>query len=268
MSSVLPHRLARILDYKKDEVAVLRQERSLGSLEDDARCADRPRGFEAAIVSIAAEDGNALICEVKRRSPSAGEINMSRSPVEAAQAYQAGGAACISVLTDGPSFGGAPGDLVETRAAVELPVLRKDFMVDPIQVVESRAYGADAVLVIMAAVDDVLAAELTSAARTLGMAVLLEAHDREELDRALDLPSPLVGVNNRDLRTFTTDLATTEALSSYVPRGKVLISESGLHTPESVSRMRVCGARGFLIGEAAMRAADPAQFVSEMAAAR
>lgn len=267
MTSNLPHRLARILEYKKDEVAALRRERSLDDLEAAAKAADQVRPFERAILDVAQADGNALICEVKRRSPSAGDINTVRSPVDAARAYEAGGGTCVSVLTDGPSFGGSLADLVETRAAITLPVLRKDFMLDPIQIVESRAYGADAILIIMAAVSDEQAQELSQTAISHGMAVLLEAHDREELERALLLPSPLVGVNNRDLRTFTTDIATTAALAGDIPEGRVLISESGIHDAATIHELRQCGARGFLIGEAVMRASDPSALVAEFKSA-
>lgn len=262
MTSDVPHRLARILEYKKDEIATLRREHSLDELEANARSAGPARPFEQAMMDVARADGNALICEVKRRSPSAGDINTARSPVDAASAYETGGGTCVSVLTDGPSFGGSLEDLVETRAAISLPVLRKDFMLDPIQIVESRAYGADAILIIMAAVSDAQAAELSNAAQALGMGVLLEAHDLPELERALALPSPLMGVNNRDLRTFTTDIATTAALADHVPSDRILISESGIHTPATIVELRKCGARGFLIGEAVMRSTDPAALVA------
>ena len=198
---------------------------------------------------------------MKRKSPSAGEINIARAPDEAAKAYEAGGAACISVLTDGPSFGGSLQDMKTVRAAISLPVLRKDFMVDPIQVVEARAAGADAILIIMGAMDDGLAAELHATADGLGMSVLLEAHDEAELIRALGLPSPLLGVNNRDLRTFTTDLGVTERLSDLLPPSRVLISESGVRSAGDISRLRPCGARGFLVGESLMRSENPAESV-------
>ncbi len=250
-------RLSQILAYKREEVAALKRERSLASLESDAKAASPPRGFADAMLRMARADGNALICEMKRRSPSAGDINLARDPVDVARAYAAGGAACISVLTDGPSFGGALGDLALVREAAPVPVLRKDFMVDPIQIPEGRAIGADAILIIMAAVDDALARDLHAEADRWGMSVLLEAHNEAELDRALALPSPLVGVNNRDLKTFTIDLSVTERLSGRVPAGRLLISESGVKTEADVVRLRGCGARGFLVGESLMRAADP-----------
>lgn len=268
MASNIPDKLKAILDYKKDEVAALKRSYALSALEADAKAASRPRGFAASLLRIAGADGNALICEVKRKSPSAGEINISRAPVEAAKAYEAGGAACISVLTDGPSFGGSLDDLRKVRAAISLPVLRKDFMVDPIQAVEARAAGADAILIIMGAVDDALAGELHAAADGLGMSVLLEAHDEAEFIRALGLPSPLMGVNNRDLRSFTTDLGVTERLADLLPEGRLLISESGVRTAQDITRLRACGARGFLVGESLMRSENPAESVRSLLLAR
>ncbi len=268
MASGVPDRLRVILDYKKDEVAALRRSRSISSLEADAKTASRPRGFAESLIRIAKTDGNALICEVKRKSPSAGEINAVRAPEKAARAYEAGGAACISVLTDGPSFGGSLQDMQTVRAAVAIPVLRKDFMIDPIQVVEARAAGADAILIIMAAVDNALAEELHATADSLGMSVLLEAHDEAEFVRSLGLPSPLMGVNNRDLRTFTTDLGVTERLSDMMPEGRLLISESGVRTAGDISRLRACGARGFLVGESLMRAENPEESVRLLVRAR
>jgi indole-3-glycerol phosphate synthase len=268
MARNIPDKLKAILDYKKDEVAALKKSRSLSSLEADAKSAPRPRGFAEALLKIAKVDGNGLICEVKRKSPSAGEINAVRPPEEAAKAYEVGGAACISVLTDGPSFGGTLADMETVRGAIALPVLRKDFMVDPIQIVEARAHGADAILIIMAAVDDALAGELHATADALGMSVLLEAHDEAEFVRALGLPSPLMGVNNRDLRTFTTDLGVTERLADMMPEDRLLISESGVKSAGDVSRLRTCGARGFLVGESLMRAENPAESVRSLVRAR
>jgi indole-3-glycerol phosphate synthase len=225
----LPDRLKAILDYKVDEVAALRRERSMESLLADAKAASRPRGFADALMSIAAADSNALICEMKRKSPSAGDISPGRDPLEVARAYEAGGAACMSVLTDGPSFGGSMADMVAVRNAVAMPVLRKDFMIDPIQVVEARAYGADAILIIMAAVDDALARDLHAAADDLGMSVLLEAHDEAEMVRALGLPSPLMGVNNRDLGAYGDRPRRDRApRRPDAPERKLLISESGV----------------------------------------
>jgi indole-3-glycerol phosphate synthase len=264
----IPDRLRAILDYKKNEVAALKRARPLASLEAEAKAASEPRGFADALLSIAKADGNALICEVKRKSPSAGQINTVRRPEDPAKAYEAGGAACISVLTDGPSFGGSLEDMMVVRAAIALPVLRKDFMIDPVQVIEARAAGADAILIIMGAVDDALAADLHATAEAYGMSVLLEAHDEAELVRALGLPSPLIGVNNRDLRTFTTDLGVTERLADMMPEGRLLISESGVRSASDVSRLRACGARGFLVGESLMRSENPAESVRSLGEAR
>lgn len=267
-----PDKLQAIIAYKHDEVAALKRERSMASLLADAKAASKPRGFADALLTIARADGNALICEVKRKSPSAGDISPGRDQVAVARDYEAGGAACISVLTDGPSFGGSLADMVSVRDAIQIPVLRKDFMVDPIQIVEARAAGADAILIIMAAMDDALAADLHATADELGMSVLLEAHDQAELIRALGLPSPLIGVNNRNLRTFTTDLGVTEDLADLVPdwpaSGRILISESGVKTPADIARLRTCGARGFLIGESLMRAENPVESVRSLAGAR
>lgn len=265
---MLSDRLRQIIAYKREEVAALKLARTEASLLADAKAASPPRGFAEALLAIAAQDGNALICEMKRKSPSAGEINVSRDPVDAARAYAAGGAACISVLTDGPSFGGTLDDMRAVRAAVACPVLRKDFMVEPIQVVEARAHGADAILIILAALTDAEARDIHQTADDLGMSVLLEVHDEAELDRALLLPSPLMGVNNRDLRAFVTDLAITERLAPRVPKDRLLIAESAIKTPADVSRLRQCGARGFLIGEALMRDGDPAAAVGAFSAAR
>jgi indole-3-glycerol phosphate synthase len=264
----IPDRLARILAYKHDEAASLRRQRSMGAWEALASAAPAPRGFEHAITQRALSGENALICEVKRRSPSAGDINLSRTPGVAARAYERGGAACISVLTDGPSFGGANADLVAVSSAVSLPVLRKDFMIDPVQILESRAIGADAILIIMSAVDDALAKDLEATAGQLGMSVLVEVHDEAELERALQLSSSLIGINNRDLRRFVTDLGATERLAPRVPGDRILISESGIASPSDISRLRRCGARGFLIGESLMRSERPEETVAEFRDAR
>jgi len=261
-------RLKQIIDYKYDEVAALKRARSLSSLEADAKAASKPRGFAERLLGIAKADGNALICEMKRMSPSAGQINATRSPEVTARAYEAGGAACISVLTDGPSFGGSLQDMIEVRASVSIPVLRKDFMVDPIQVIEARAAGADAILIIMAALDDAQVAEIHAVADQYGMSVLLEAHDEAETVRALGLPSPLLGVNNRDLRTFTTDLGVTERLADLIPPSHLLISESGVKTSADIVRLRKSGARGFLIGETLMRSENPEESVRSLVQVR
>lgn len=261
-------RLAEIIAYKRLEVALLRVDRSLADLEAEAATHPPPRDFAQRLIAAVRSGDNALICEMKRRSPSAGDIRVDRSPADVARAYEAGGAACLSVLTDGPSFGGSLADLAEVRAACTLPLLRKDFMIDPIQVVEARGAGADAILIILAAADDALAADLHAAADAYGLSVLIEVHDEAEFERALRLPSPLIGVNNRDLRTFVTDLATTERIAALAPPGRLLISESGVRSAADIVRLRACGARAFLVGEALMRSDDPEAAVTALRTAR
>ena len=245
--------LDRIIDYKRDEVRALKQDRSLADLEALAKEASPVRGFGAALSAIAGADQNALICEIKRKSPSAGDILPGADPVEIALDYERGGAACLSVLTDMPSFGGSLADFEAIRAAVSIPMLRKDFMIDPVQIIEARAYGADCILIIMSAVDDTLAAELHNTASGLGMDVLVETHDEAEMERALRLPSPLIGVNNRDLKRMVTDLTTTERLAPMLSEDRHLIAESGIADPESIIRLRKVGSRRFLIGEWLMK---------------
>lgn len=245
--------LERIIAYKKDEVSALRQRFSRESLEAAADCAPPVSGFAAALARAATSRTNALICEIKRRSPSAGEILPGADPVEIARDYEAGGAACLSVLTDGPSFGGSLDDLDRIRRAVRLPLLRKDFMIDPLQVIEARAHGADCILIILSAVDDSLAGELHGVADSLGMDVLIETHDENEMERALRLPSPLIGVNNRDLKRMVTDLGTTERLAGMLDPGRLLIAESGISSAGDILRLRRAGARCFLIGEWLMK---------------
>ncbi|WP_084396102.1 indole-3-glycerol phosphate synthase TrpC [Henriciella aquimarina] len=248
--------LDRILDYKHDEVRSLKAERAVGDLLAEAEAAPPPRGFATRLDEIAESGENALICELKRKSPSAGDILPGANPLDIARDYERGGAACLSVLTDFPSFGGSLTDLANIRAAVSLPLLRKDFMIDPIQVVEARAHGADAILVILSAVDDALARELCAAASELGMDAIVEVHDEDELQRANALPSGLVGINNRDLKRMVTDLSITERLASGLAANKALISESGISAPEHILRLRETGARRFLIGESLMKARD------------
>ena len=245
--------LDRIIAYKVDEVAAAKRETPLAALEARLPEASPPRGFAQSMSMSAGLDENALICELKRKSPSAGDILPGADPIQIAREYESGGAACLSVLTDGPSFGGSLEDFAQIRSAVGLPMLRKDFMIDPYQVIESRVHGADCVLVIMACLSDAQASEMTDTALDLGMDVLLETHNEEELARALDLPSPLIGINNRDLKRMVTDLATTERLAPLVPAEKVLISESGVSSPEHIKRLRETGARRFLIGESLMK---------------
>jgi indole-3-glycerol phosphate synthase len=247
--------LDRILATKRDEVA---QRRAASSRSDlDRRIATRspPRGFKAAL-DRRATDGYALIAEIKRASPSKGLIRADFDPPAHARAYAEGGAACLSVLTDVGYFQGADAYLVAAREAVPLPAIRKDFLVDPWQVAESRALGADAVLLIMAALDDAVAAEIEAAAIELGMDVLVEVHDRAEMDRAARLRSRLIGVNNRDLRDFTVDFARTYELVAHAPQGCTFVAESGLSTRADLDAMAEHGIRCFLIGESLMRQPD------------
>ncbi len=244
--------LDKIAAYKRDEVAARKAARPTV----DTSAASSPRGFRAALEQAHAPGRLALIAEIKKASPSKGLIRADFDPPALARAYEAGGAACLSVLTDGPSFQGADAYLTAARDAVSLPCIRKDFLVDPWQVAESRALGADAILVILAMVDDALAAELMAEARRLGMDALVEVHDDAEMARAGRLGADLVGVNNRDLRTFTVDLANTERLAAAAPAGALLVTESGIFTPEDAARLERCGARAMLVGESLMRQAD------------
>jgi len=248
--------LAKIAAYKRDEVAARKTERSLDEVEAAAIAATPPRGFREALVRVHAPGRLALIAEIKKASPSKGLIRADFDPPALARAYEAGGAACLSVLTDEPSFQGADAYLTAARAAVALPCIRKDFLVDPWQVAESRALGADAILVILAMVDDPLAAALMAEARRFGMDALVEVHDEAQMDRAVRLGADLVGVNNRDLRTFVTDLAITERLAARAPTDALLVTESGIFSPQDAARLEVAGARAMLVGESLMRQAD------------
>jgi indole-3-glycerol phosphate synthase len=250
--------LTRIMAGKAREVAAAKTARSLTETEAAARAASPPRGFIAALEQAGAEGRYGLIAEIKRASPSKGLIREDFDPVALALAYEAGGATCLSVLTDAPDFQGKPEFLVAARDAVRLPALRKDFMLDPYQIVESRALGADCVLIIMAALSDAQAAELEEVADRLGMDALIEVHNRAELERALVLQSRLIGINNRNLKTLAVDLVTTEELAKLVPQGRLLVSESGLYTPSDLARMKRCGANCFLVGESLMRQQDVA----------
>lgn len=256
--------LDRILEYKADEVRALKAARTASSLFSEAQAQIPARGFAAALDRIADAGENALICEIKRKSPSAGEILAGADAPGIALDYERGGAACLSVLTDLPSFGGTLADFEAIRAAVRLPMLRKDFMIDPLQILESRAHGADCILIILSAVDDACAADLGQAATDLGMDVLVETHDEGELDRALRLPFRLVGANNRDLKRMVTDLGTSERLAPLVPTGRNLISESGISDPAHISRLRGFGIRRFLIGESLMKRPDRADFTGAL----
>ena len=249
--------LDRIRDYKREEIASARRATPMAKLERRARAAPGPRGFTRALEQ-AARDGYGLIAEIKKASPSKGVIRPDFDPEALARAYAEGGATCLSVLTDGPSFQGAGEHLELARASVNLPVLRKDFLFDPYQVVEARAMHADCILIIMAAVSDAQAAELEAAAQHWEMDVLVEVHDEAELERASRLSARLLGINNRDLNSFATDLETTRRLAECVPQGRIMVSESGIFTPEDLADLARFGARCFLVGESLMRAEDVA----------
>jgi indole-3-glycerol phosphate synthase len=251
----MANKLDEICATKRDEVKARKAAASLGSLERLAAAQSPPRGFRAAL-DVMASSGFALIAEVKKASPSKGLIRSDFKPAEHAAAYQAGGAACLSVLTDAPYFQGSEAYLIAARAACTLPVLRKDFLIDPWQVAEARSIGADAILIIMAAVDDALAGELEAAALAHGMDVLVETHDAEEFDRALRLKSRLIGVNNRNLKDFTVDFAHTYELIARAPDGCTFVAESGLTCHADLQAMAEHGVRCFLVGESLMRQTD------------
>lgn len=248
--------LDRICADKRRHVAARKAARPLAELEHEAKRAQPPRGFAARLKEVGGTGSFALICEMKRASPSGGLIRPDFDPAEIARAYEKGGAACLSVLTDAPYFRGEDADLAKARNACTLPVLRKDFMLDPYQIVESRALGADCILLIMAALGDNEAAELEALAMNLRMDVLIEVHDAEELSRALRLRSELIGINNRNLKTLKTDLETTERLAREVPDERILVSESGIATAADLRRLAEAGADAFLIGESLMRQPD------------
>ncbi|MBS27523.1 MAG: indole-3-glycerol-phosphate synthase [Alphaproteobacteria bacterium] len=258
--------LTKICDDKREHIAACKAATSLADLEARAGSAGETRGFARRLAERAAAGRFGLIAEIKKASPSKGLIREHFDPPTIATAYEAGGATCMSVLTDTPYFQGRDDDLVTARGAVSLPVIRKDFVLEPYQVVEARALGADCILLIMAALEDGQAAELAAAAHDWGMDVLVEVHDANELDRALAVDSDLVGINNRNLKTLTVDLATTEELAPRVPSDRVLICESGLFTPDDLIRMSGVGARCFLIGESLMRQDDIAGAVRDLLA--
>jgi len=264
MAAISPTILRKILARKAEEVAERRARHSLNSLQARIRGQGTARGFSRVLSERVKAGEPAVIAEIKKASPSKGVIRADFQPAQIATSYSAGGASCLSVLTDQDFFQGCDDYLQQARAACSLPVLRKDFTIDPYQVVEARAIGADAVLLIVAALTDKQLRDLSQAATDVGLDVLVEVHDRAELERALDLPTKLIGINNRDLHSFETRLETTLELLPYIPSDRLVITESGIHTAADVALMRGANVHAFLVGEAFMRADDPGAKLREL----
>ncbi|MDF3031337.1 MAG: trpC [Moraxellaceae bacterium] len=260
----VPTILQKILDRKVEEVVAGRRRKSLATLEDEARHADPVRGFQRAIEDKIAAGHSGVIAEVKKASPSQGVIRADFRPADIARSYEQAGAACLSVLTDVDFFQGSNAYLQEARASCALPVIRKDFLIDPYQVVEARAIAADCVLLIVAALSDTQLNELNACAHEFGLDVLVEVHDAEELERALPLPGALLGINNRNLKTFEVSLDNTLSLLGRIPPGRRVVTESGIHSPADVALMRRNGVHAFLVGEAFMRAPEPGEKLAEL----